>query len=255
MKGQLAIQFLISVLGLSVLCCGQNGINLYNEGASFLNEGQYHEALEKFELGIKANDASISANRYGKAYSLFELGEIDDAQVYVEKALELESINSSSINSQSYWLLAMISEEKGDIKTETSSFEKALKYAPDDHFLKASYGLALIEAKQVESGIKILTQVLDIDKNDPFALSNRAFGYIQIGQYSLAKVDLDRSSKYDDENPFLHRNYFMYYRAQNEFERACSSLRTALNKDMVDYGSKKDTENLSRMLTESCEGK
>lgn len=244
--------FTACLLFLSGLIYGQSGISYYNAGLVLMNEGKYQQALEQFELGIQEADAATSANLGGKAYCLLEMGELEKSEASIKQALKTELINSEALNSQFYWLWARISEDRGDGGKALEAYEKAISYSPDDLFLKTTYGLVLIEEQQVQKGVSVLNRVIDQDPNEPYARNNRALGNIQLKKFDLAKVDLDKSASLDNENPFLYKHYFLYYKAIGQKEKACKCLEQALAKNMANYGSNKDSDELNQILTDFC---
>ena len=252
MKQLKIINILILTFSTCIISCGQKGIENYNEGLSLMEKGNYQDAIEAFSEGIKANDISKSVNFYGRAYSYFEIKNFEKAKADIANSLLTEKINKENINSDIYWLKGMIASAEGDKKSEIECYEKAIAYTPENHWLKTTLGLAFIEDDQFQKGIEVLNNVLMENNKDAYAYSNRALGFIKTGELKKAKSDLDKSKELDDENPFLHKNYFLYYKEKGDTENACEAIEEALKKKMSDYGGNEDTKELKKMKNEFC---
>lgn len=246
------IIFLILILSTSFTSCSQNGITIYDSGVELMNNGKYEEARAVFSKGIDINDVAISANYFGRAYSNYELKNYNASKADIIKSLETENLNSENINSGNYWLKGMIAEFENDKPLEIKSYRKALEYVPEDNDLKTTLALALIEINEFDEAINILTNVIQLNSDAPYALNNRALAYIKVGKLNLAINDLDNSKKLDEENPFLFENYFYYYLEMNDMEKACKSIEEALNKRISDYGDQIDMERMIKLKEESC---
>ncbi|GJM36555.1 MAG: TPR repeat-containing protein YrrB [Saprospiraceae bacterium] len=232
--------------------CGQGGIKTYNKGLTLMDKGDYEKAIEAFSYGIELNDIAKSVNYYGRAYSHFELKNFNEAKSDIGKSLETETLNKENINSDIYWLKGMIAAAEGNKQLEIKSYEKAIEYAPENLWLKTTLGLALIENNESKKAIEILTTVIEKNTQDAYAFNNRALALIKVGKLEMAKSDLDESKKLDSQNPFLYKNYFLYYKEKNDLQNACQAIEEALKKDMSEYGEENDTKGLKKLKNEFC---
>lgn len=234
------------------ISCAQKGVDYYNDGLTLKNAGKYEEAIETFSKGIELVDISRSINYYGRAYCYFELKRYEEAKSDLQKSLQTEFIVNENINSDIYWLRAFIAGAEGQRDTELQFYEKAMEYAPENDGLKTTFGLVLIENGQIERAISILSEVLQDNNQDAHAYNNRAYAFILSGNTEKAKADLEASLKLDQENPILFKNFFFYYKALGDIDKACESIGTALSKNMMDYGLEKDTIELTRLKKKFC---
>ncbi len=147
----------------------------------------------------------------------------------------------------------MIYSIEGDSQNELKAYEKAIEYSPNDNSLKITYSLVLIESNREKEAIQILNSVIIESKEDSYALNNRALGLINLGRFEEAKLDLDKSSEIDQENPFLYKNYSLYYIGIGDKEKACKNLNLALEKNMSDYGYQKDSDEILKLKSKHCE--
>lgn len=233
--------------------CAQDGIQFYNQGLEFMNSGRYEHAIEIFSKGAELNDISKSVNHLGRARCFFELGQYENAKKDIEISLKTEILNKEWINSGIYWLKGMIYSIEGDSQNELKAYEKAIEYSPNDNSLKITYSLVLIESNREKEAIQILNSVIIESKEDSYALNNRALGLINLGRFEEAKLDLDKSSEIDQENPFLYKNYSLYYIGIGDKEKACKNLNLALEKNMSDYGYQKDSDEILKLKSKHCE--
>jgi superkiller protein 3 len=240
------------LMAFSVASYPQEGLNFYNQGIELANAERYSEAIQAFSKGIEASDISIAANYLGRARCYFELGEFEPAKKDVESGLKSEKINNERINCDLYWLNALILSIEGKEKEALEAFRKALGYSPANAALKASYSLALIESGQPEKAVELLDQVLAQSQDDAYALNNRALGLIYLTRIEESKRDLDKSFEIDSENPFLYKNYFLYFQAIGDMDKACRNLKMALSKDMAVYGYPKDSAELKELWETRC---
>jgi len=242
----------ILIFAICMTSCGQKGIENYNEGFSQMEKGNYQDAIKSFSEGIEKNDISKSINYYGRAYVYFEIKKIGHAKSDIESSLLTEEINKDSINSDIYWLKGLIASAEGNKKLEIECYEKAIGYTPENHWLKTTLGFALIEDNQPQKAIEILSEVLKKNSQDAYAYNNRALGFIKIGELEKAKLDLEKSLKLDNKNPFLYKNYFWYYKEKEEHENACKALEEALKMSVSDYGEENDTKELKELKNKFC---
>ena len=244
--------FWLMLMAFSVASYPQEGLNHYNRGIELMNSGHYSEAIGVFSKGIEASDISMAVNYLGRARCYFELGEYEPAKKDVESGLKSEKINNERINCDLYWLNAMILSIEGKEKAELEAYQKALEYSPSNNALKVNYSLVLIESGQPEKAVEILDQVLAQSQDDAYALNNRALGLIYLTRIEESKRDLDKSFEIDSENPFLYKNYFLYFQAIGDMDKACRNLKMALSKDMTVYGYPKDSAELKELWQTRC---
>ncbi len=97
-----------------------------------------------------------------------------------------------------------------------------------------------------------MSEVIQKNNQDAYAFNNRALAFIKSNQLEKAKSDLDYSKKLDSDNPFLFKNYYLYYKQLGEIEKACQALQIALQKDMSEYGEEYDSNELIKLQVENC---
>lgn len=101
---------------------------------------------------------------------LANVGQIEQAQHWLEQGLELDRLNSSS-----YYLLATVQQEQGDLAAAQKSLEQALYLEPDYIMANFLLGMMLIQqhsaAQKKSQGKKILQRVRQLLlKMDPDAM-------------------------------------------------------------------------------------
>jgi tetratricopeptide (TPR) repeat protein len=232
--------------------CVKNGQNYYNEGVSFSELNKFDEAIERYTKGIICEDDYKSANLLGRANSNYELGNYELALKDLNRCLLAERSNSKIVNRDTYWELASIAGATREKEKEKLFLKKALKYDPGNIELRITYALILIEQDLINEGLKIMDEIINEGYKDAFVYNNRALGLIKLEKYNIAKLDLDNSKSLDDQNPFVYRNYFLYYMGIGDKIKACKNIEKALSLDIIKYGWKKDVVEFEKLHLENC---
>lgn len=247
-----------SILSIVLLCslviaCGRvENYNSYRKGVKLNKEGKYKEAIKIFTKVI-SNDEKLKGYGYsGRGYAYFKLHKYERALDDINSCLETEVINTNKLNASTYWTQARIFDALENDVEEYNAYIKALEYDPDDVPLKNTFALILIENDEVQRGINILTESIENGFNHSFAFNNRALGYIKNNQLEEALVDLQKAEKMDNENPFVYRNYYHYYRKKGDSVLACKYLQKALSLDILKYSLPKDKTAMEDLLKENC---
>lgn len=88
------------------------------------------------------------------------VGDIDEAQAWLEKALQLDRLNAPG-----YYLLATIQQERGELDQVRKSLEQVLYLDPDFIMAIFSLGLLLQRGDENEQGVKLLCRALSLLAN------------------------------------------------------------------------------------------
>jgi Tfp pilus assembly protein PilF len=151
-------------------------------------------------------------------------GETDEAMKSYNKAIENDSarISVAALNNRAILFTW---------KNQFSKAEKDLKLALSrDSSFAASYanlGFTLTRARRFEEGIFWLNKALSLKADDPMALGNRGYCFLQTGNAAQAKKDLDASLSLKYENPYAW--YFMarYFLEVKDTASCCQALNNA----------------------------
>lgn len=232
---------LFIALAATVFCMfsgqAQDGLSCYNNGINEYRAGNLEAAIARFTEGIAVNDENVSVNYLGRAICYYYARSMGKAQQDVMAGLQNEAQNSAAVNGNLYYTLGLLLNWIGDKPDAAQAFHKALNYGPDDPAVKTGYALSLLEMNRPAEALTLLNTVIEANKKDAFALNNRGLAYYELGDPDAAKRDLDAALELDATNPFLFKNYYLVYKAQNNLKQACEALQTALRLDMGYYGN------------------
>ena len=70
---------------------------VFNQGAAFMKEGKFREAVKKFDIVIR-QDPTLYNAWYNKAYALYNLKKFKQAYKAVQKAIQLSKALFSFFN-------------------------------------------------------------------------------------------------------------------------------------------------------------
>jgi tetratricopeptide (TPR) repeat protein len=99
---------------------------------AYMKNNQYQEGYETFEKYLETQPDDLDG-LYGKAWCLFNLTRIDEAQATVDRMLKLDSKNP-----QAYGLLMKIERQaRNHPRKALEALDKALEYGPKDRTLAA----------------------------------------------------------------------------------------------------------------------
>lgn len=247
---------LCSVVFFKTAFC-QNGMDFYNQGLELQEAKRYAEAVDVFTRGIEFKDLAVAANYLGRSNAYLELQEFEKAKQDVKSGLRTEKVNSDYLNGSLYIILASVYGQEGRSEDEFAEYSKAVSYLPNDYRLKINISLTLIKLgrpKEAKSLLDSILTAISTDEFAPYAFNNRAHASILLGKLDSAKRDLDHSLSLDPENPFVYKNYFLYYQAVGKADEACSQLAIALSKNMAEYGYPNDAKKLKALHEKHCDG-
>jgi chemotaxis protein methyltransferase CheR len=131
-----------------------------------LDSKNYSEVLRKMDVYLSAYAETALLMRY-KGEALMGLGDTDTALLYLNKSIQLDSLDAIS-----HFLHALIKLDKKDNSAAISSLQKALYLK--NNFPEAAYHLSLLylQNKQEQQGMKLLKQSLlyaqSLSKEHPF---------------------------------------------------------------------------------------
>ncbi|MEA3465215.1 MAG: CheR family methyltransferase [Thermodesulfobacteriota bacterium] len=129
-----------------------------------VKQKDYRVAI-KLLLALLAEDQSLQSGTQVETLLLLarcfaNVGEVAEAQQWLEKALQLDRLNASA-----HYLLAIIYQEQGELDQVRKSLDQALYLDPDFIMATFSLGLLLHQGDEKEQGDKLLQRVLTLLSN------------------------------------------------------------------------------------------
>lgn len=196
MNKKLAVLLAAICLILAFTGCGSDGKKgdaLYEEGANAYMDGDYETALEKLK---EADTNGLSdQNNMSDLHALMgntclELGDIDSAFGYYEKALDEDPEDV-----RNYTNLAIAYRQSGDNAKARQIYEEALKIDPDYPELNSSLGSLYIIEGEPEKAIPYFNKAIEGDPDLAVAYGNGALAYAMTGDFETADKYLNMSIK------------------------------------------------------------
>ncbi|MCL6583010.1 MAG: sulfatase-like hydrolase/transferase [bacterium] len=234
-------------------------LKYFNQGANYLSQQKYAEAIKEFEKVIKEDPQNIDAftclgavyqamgksdkaiESYRQAVALgpdhldnlvqlatlsLSAGQAEEAKSALERALRLNPKSR-----EVYLNLGIYYIGKGNWTEAKANLEKCLELDPgyslaQNHLVSVYYNL-----KEVDKAISLCQTVLKANPKDPSALYNLASIYLEERKASEAA---DYFRKLIEISPNYSRAYHglgMAYAFQNSFDQAIDSFQKAAAKD------------------------
>jgi len=219
------------------------------QGEYYLNQEKYTDGVKKFDEKLKKDSFDALANYYMARY-LLALDRPNDALPYIKEAVALEFNNAD----YHYWLGVCYHGLKR-YREERQSYLRAIQYNNRHADAYLYLGHSYLESGKWEEALGAYDKVLEIDKDHPQAMYNRALalnklqrfseeiaawkGYLSIypaGGWAIQAVDhLNFRGNFD------YRNYQIGYRRvplkKIRFEGLTSILDVATKSSMGVIGS------------------
>lgn len=199
-KSRLLIIFLCIVIQFSFTGCARlldmalkNGEEYVISGVDKYEDGEYYAAIEDLK---KAEELGVTISKLSDVYAVIgrcyvELGEIDEAFEYYEKALELEPDSVVYLNH-----MGMAYREEGDYEKAMKYYMKAYEIDPDYPELNASIGAWYIFKDEPEQAISYLEKAIELDPTLAVGYGNLSMAYAMAGDYETAREYMRKAALY-----------------------------------------------------------
>jgi tetratricopeptide (TPR) repeat protein len=215
------------------------------EGNNLFLQGEFAQAIEKYENGLKAN-RSVAFYNIGVSYYL--LGDIDKSEEYFRKAIvEDPNFKEAYINlsvillqkgqldeAEKYMVdllkdsatgkllvnMANIHLKRGETAKATVLYEQALKQDGNSRFVQSNYAYFLLSIGEFESGIKLVEQLDFKNYTDYYNLGSAYFRY---GDYYSAISNLILAQQFE-ETPEIFDLLALSYNRLNSYSEEAEAL-------------------------------
>jgi len=230
----------------------------YNNRGIYLAENQRNtESINDFKkaVSIQPNDAKTNFNL---GNNLLNLGMLDEAEIYLRKAVLLNVQNPEiflslgickqkqkntkkaieyftkaiSINpnyEEAYVNRAGCFTQINDTTSAKNDYKKALTLNPASVETWYNQSVLLIEQKKYNEAIQMLNRVINMNENHTMALINRGLSKVQINDLSGAIADLSKAIEVEPNNASAYLNRGLTYMKTNEKIKACEDWSKAAN--------------------------
>jgi tetratricopeptide (TPR) repeat protein len=184
-----------------------------NRGVALYNLGQFEQAIASYDQAIQIKPDYHGAWK-NRGIALRDLG------IYIDE----------DIREYGTWHNQSVALEKlGQFEEAISSFDKALRFKPDDHETWHNRGYALEKLGQFEQAISSYDKALHIKPDDYQVWHNRGVALVDLGKFEEAISSYDKAIqiKPDLHNTWHNRGYVL--EKLGKFEQAISSCDKALH--------------------------
>lgn len=225
-------------------------INDLAEVLKFLNKQKLFEEI--FEYKITEENPDIF---FEKAYAKFHLELLDDALLFINKALDLAPNNTNFLLLKGKILL------KNNSDQEAYNLLKKIIFDEENYDILNFYGFVYQRNGEYEKSIKCFSKCLKINKNKDESYYNCASTYFKMGDYNLAKKYYNLAISRSPENSRYHLALANVYYAEKNYKRAYEELKndtyeSRLLKSVILFDSgyhaiaKKEFQNLAKEFPE-----
>jgi tetratricopeptide (TPR) repeat protein len=186
-------------------------VNVLNVlGLSLAKLGRHQEAVNAFNVAIRASPASV-APHFNKACSLEEMKELTAARAEFERVIALQPAHPDALAH-----LASLTAQRGAMKKAREYAERALRYNPNQPIATLAVAVADVEDRQYEAAQRRLFPVF---RNPELSVLGRALANGLVGDTfdGLGKVD-EAFSAYSASAAIFNG----LYRAKAESDEASS---------------------------------
>lgn len=171
---------------VSLPLVNQTDVASIQKGVSFLNSGNYNDALNEFNTALVGNPQSPTIWNY-KGYTLFKLGKNDEAIQAYDQAISLDGDNVLAWNNKGY---ALTLQKKYD--NANSAFDHVLKIESTNKDALMGKGTSLFLNKNYSTAVDVLNQLIVLDPDNIQALTYQGESLQALNRYSDAIKTYDR---------------------------------------------------------------
>jgi len=283
------ILFLILLILPLSMVNGQKAKHFYKAGEDFVETGNYTDAVHQFTKAVelepdfadaylaraatyeKLNEPGKAAEDYQRATvfmdkstdafyhaarAYYNLGKLDEAMEYVEKAIELKRTNELAMQLKtkilldqdnleeafntaevalmlksddiSYYLHGLVNERKGDLDNAEDDYEKAIR--KNKKFVDAYLSLAELQVKtgSYEDAFENCEEVLELNPNNTDAYLVRSKIHAKKLDYPNAINDLSKAILIDPDDPELFMARGGYYQEFTQHQSAINDFNKVI---------------------------
>jgi tetratricopeptide (TPR) repeat protein len=170
----------------TLACTSDNYIGHNNLGNALLKTGDVDEAMVHFQKALEIKpDFAEAHNNLGNF--LFQKGSVDEATVHYQKALEIKPDYAVA-----HYNLGNALIQNGNVDEAIAHFQKALQINPDYAEAHNNFGYALIQKRNVDEAIAHFQKALQINPNYADAHNNLGGALLRKGNVDEAIVHFQK---------------------------------------------------------------
>lgn len=165
----------------------------------------------------------------------FEVGNLDDALVFINKAISFDSLNN-----RIFFKRGLVYKEQKKIQAAIADFEKATLLNPNDFYSYNNLGAIYSQKEQYSEASKYYNKALSIKENsDTFIRQGE--NYLRMKDTLTAKIKFERAILLDSMATTAYLNMGLIAYDQSKYSESIQLFSDALNSfksDQNDYSFK-----------------
>lgn len=158
----------------------------------------------------------------------------------------MEGLGGRTDDTQALKTLARLYDQVNDHAASLETLEKLCTVEADDIGNWTNRGFELTLLGRYDEALAMYAHALSMDKDEPTALSDRAYNYLKMGRETEALVDVEHSLKGYPANAFALQTRGILRAHKGDKEKACADLSLAKILGGV--------QDIDRLIKENCEG-
>lgn len=193
-------------------------------GIFYMDMLRFEDARDDFEAAIKcaANDSLLKEARLALGSYYTGTRKHQEAVAINLLVLQSDSVNIYALNN-----LALGYQDLGKLQEALNVLYKIEKLDTAAYYAIINIGFVLSKMDAYEKAISYFNKAEKLRK-DPLVYSNRSYAEYKLKQYGPAMADINKSIKLFPGNSYAYRVRALIYLDQNNTDKACDDLKTAL---------------------------
>jgi aldose 1-epimerase len=194
------------VTGMAALQIDKSGLQAFDQGNAFIEEGKYDEAIKIFD-DFLAKYPEVYQTRLNIASACLKKGDLDRAEVefkaVLEKAVPVQADAKpekvSAIRALSG--LGEMALRKSDFDLAQKYFTQALQISPEDEAAAYNVGEIFFSNQKLDEAVRYFEMAIQIKSTWPKPYYRLGLVYLNKGDYPKALENLNKFVELDPQNP------------------------------------------------------
>jgi tetratricopeptide (TPR) repeat protein len=198
--------------------------DLNAQGDALYDDGNYAEALDRYEKAAKGNPRNATAYA-GKGAALRMLDRCPEAQVELSKAIELDPKYA-----RSYIDRGACDARAAEYATALVEYDKAIQVEPNNRTAHGLAGAALRRLGKFPSAMEELNKAIELNPNYVWAYNERAHVWSDQGKYAQAIDDYNAALALNKDYKYAYVKAFPLLML-NRYPEALDAVNDAIKLD------------------------
>ena len=229
---------------------------LWNAHASWasleVRQNNYKEAIEHFREAFLCNPELNHSNydvRYWFAYSLYQVGELEEALSIVDDILLNNPLNKHELELKAYLLAKLRVADKSYIAEAVSFFTKRLADDPSNMLVRSELNQIYLDQGLDDKRHKLIEETASFENAPAMALYDYAVILESEGKIDKAIASLEKAAKKDQNHLIVHKLAHLK-RSLGKYREAITFYKLALKEGKESLPILRDIANCYHFLAE-----